>query len=163
AMRPLVLNGIDELARRQDLVDRSLVVTLPSIPDTQRRPEERLFNEFRDARPHLLGAICEAVSTALRNRDSVSTTSLPRMADFAQWVIAAETALPWKPGEFITTYASSLKNALEVAVEGDAVAISIPKLLNGTNPWRGTATKLLGELDPFVSDSEKRSRQWPTN
>jgi hypothetical protein len=37
AKRPVILNGIEELTTRGDLLDRSLVLTLPAIPDDKRR------------------------------------------------------------------------------------------------------------------------------
>jgi hypothetical protein len=61
ATRPILLNGID-------LLDRSLLLTLPTIPEEQRRDEEELFREFEAVRPRVLGALLYAVSAALRNR-----------------------------------------------------------------------------------------------
>jgi hypothetical protein len=36
ALRPVIINGIDEIASRGDLVSRSVVLTLPPIPDRGR-------------------------------------------------------------------------------------------------------------------------------
>ncbi len=40
--RPVILNGITEIATRGDLMDRALVITLPPIPDEKRLPEREL-------------------------------------------------------------------------------------------------------------------------
>ena len=53
AKRPIILNGIDDIATRGDLQERSLLIFLPSIPE-ERRVEE-----------------------------SVRLSKKPRMADFA--------------------------------------------------------------------------------
>ncbi len=39
AQRPIVLNGIEELATRGDLLDRALLLYLPAIPEAQRHDE----------------------------------------------------------------------------------------------------------------------------
>ena len=39
ARRPVILNGIEEIASRSDLVDRLLGAHLPPIPEERRRPE----------------------------------------------------------------------------------------------------------------------------
>jgi hypothetical protein len=46
ATRPLLLNGITDVATRPDLLDRALTVTLPPISEEKRRPEAALWREF---------------------------------------------------------------------------------------------------------------------
>jgi hypothetical protein len=48
--RPSIFTGIDELARRGDFIDRSVIPHLPRIPDTSRRPRG-LPSRRRFARP----------------------------------------------------------------------------------------------------------------
>lgn len=100
ATRPIVLNGIDTLTHRQDLSDRSLIFNLPQIEDKDRRLESRFWDTFNAARPRIMGALLDAVAMALQNIDSIRLKLLPRMADFAMWVSAAEPSLPW-PARFI--------------------------------------------------------------
>ena len=94
ALRPVVMNGIEEIGTRSDLLDRTIRVVLPAISEDRRRTETELWRAFRQAQPRILGALLDAVSCALRNIESVKLTSIPRMADFAEWVVAAEPALP---------------------------------------------------------------------
>ena len=39
AQRPIILNGIGQVATRGDLLDRAVVVTMPPIPDELRKDE----------------------------------------------------------------------------------------------------------------------------
>ncbi|HYO90001.1 MAG TPA: hypothetical protein VEQ40_00105, partial [Pyrinomonadaceae bacterium] len=84
---------IEELATRSDLLERAIVLNLPTIPEHKRKTEAQFWREFEAARPSLLGALLDAVSGALRDHDSVRLERLPRMADFAQWATAAEKHL----------------------------------------------------------------------
>jgi hypothetical protein len=63
--RPVVINGIEELAQRADLLDRSVLLSLPRITDGMRRDEESLWSAFEAARPRLLGALLDAVVMAV--------------------------------------------------------------------------------------------------
>jgi hypothetical protein len=65
AKRPIILNGIEELATRGDLLDRAIVVELPRITDERRQTEDSLCVAFERERPRLLGALLDAVSGAL--------------------------------------------------------------------------------------------------
>ena len=109
AARPLILNGIDEVATRGDLQDRSIVLSLPVISEEQRRTEAELWSAFRDAHQLILGALLDAVSAALRNERTVKLEKLPRMADFARWVEAAGEALGSPTGSFMAAYDSNLR------------------------------------------------------
>jgi hypothetical protein len=51
ATRPITINGIGDVATRSDLIDRSLLLTLPAIPETDRREERELLDTFNVVRP----------------------------------------------------------------------------------------------------------------
>jgi hypothetical protein len=84
AKRPVLLNGIVEVVTRPDLADRAVAITLPAIPEERRLPESDFWPRFYAARPRILGALLDAVATALRNLPTTRLERLPRMADFAR-------------------------------------------------------------------------------
>jgi len=161
--RPIVCNGIGGVATRSDLLDRTIRVDLPSIPESDRKPESDLWRKFDAARPGLLGAILDPVATALNRISAVRLNRLPRMADFATWIVAAEPSLPWKPGAFLDAYAGNRKAANESALEASPVAgvlrIWFDKL--GGVPWSGTASELLTALSASASEAVKNQKGWP--
>jgi hypothetical protein len=124
AQRPVMLNGIEELATRGDLLDRSIIVYLPTIPEDARKSEADVWRDFEAKQPAILGALLTAVSSALANIQTVNLPSLPRMADFALWVTAAEPALGWKHGDFLEAYTGNREQANELAL--DAAIIVAP-------------------------------------
>jgi hypothetical protein len=160
AVRPIVLNGIEELATRGDLLDRSIICYLPEIPDEERLPREKFRAEFEAARPRILGAFLDAVSTALRRESSVKLDRLPRMADFALWVTAAEPAFGWKQGRFLEAYARNRDDASALAIEASVVAGEVQKL---ALPWEGGAKELLQKLNDQASKETKQHRAWPAD
>ena len=161
ATRPLILNGIADVATRPDLLDRSLVVTLPPIPEEKRRPEAELWREFEKARPRILAALFDAVAGALGAVEGVRLEGMPRMADFAIWATAAEDALGWEPGTFMDAYAGNRVEATESALEADPVAISIREFMVDRDEWTGTAGELWEALNELVGEGIKYSRAWP--
>src|SRR5262249_39732475 len=121
ALRPVFVNGIDDLATRPDLLDRAITLTLPVIPDDQRRDEDELWAQFNQLRPGILGALLDAVSSALRNRPTVKLASKPRMSDFVSWVAAAESALGWAAGAFLDAYTDNRGAGNTVALEASCI------------------------------------------
>ncbi|MGE5483624.1 MAG: hypothetical protein ACM3X4_01250 [Ignavibacteriales bacterium] len=158
--RPIILNGIDDIASRPDLRDRAIVLTLPSIADTKRRAESRLLADFGRDHPALLGAFCNAVVFALCYLERVNLLRHPRMADFARWVVAAEPALPWAHGEFLKAYEANRQESAEVGVADDPLAQEVIRLAQ-TGGWTGTATELVDSLSLMDEWNTSTSRSLP--
>ncbi|MEI6501088.1 MAG: hypothetical protein WCP21_08680, partial [Armatimonadota bacterium] len=160
ATRPILVNGIDDLTGRADLLSRSIVLTLPHIEPARRRTEKQLEAGLAKIRPRLLGALCDAVSAALRRLPDVVIENAPRMSDFATWVVAAEEALPWEAGRFLEAYAANQKAMSEVALEMDRVAALIFAHMEDLSSWSGTATQLLTALRE-LPDQDMRGTDMP--
>ena len=145
ATRPMALNGIDDIALRSDLLDRSLVLMLPQIPEEQRLTEHDIWEKFRSIHASILGALLDAVSLGLREFRNTDLGFRPRMLDFAQFVVAAEARLPWSPGGFLTTYETNRRDVVRASLDGDPLADAIRNLAR-LGRWNGTATELLKRL-----------------
>lgn len=162
-MRPLILNGIDEVATRGDLVDRCLIIRLDPIDPTNRRTQAEVMAEFRADHPEILGALLDAASMALRRRDEVVLKQLPRMADFAKWVVAAEPALSVPEGSFLKAYMDQQMESSENAVENDTVAAAVFSLVRSSDEeeWKGTMSELLRDAQDHLPNPEKPPRDYP--
>src|SRR5262245_23625271 len=120
--RPIILNGIDDIATRPALADRSIAQSPAAISDETAKLQRGLCAEFERKRPRILGALLTAVSHGVRTLPDVKLDRKPRMADFAIWVTACEGAL-WNKGTFIAAYTGNIEEAVETVLENDEVAI----------------------------------------
>lgn len=161
AIRPSILNGIDDIAVRPDLADRSVIINLPVIPEESRRTEAELYRDFEEARPRIFGAILDAVSAALRNLPTVDLHGLPRMADFAKWATAAETACGLEPGSFVESYYKNRDEAVHMTIQADTVSTAIESLMEYRGEWEGTPTELLDKLRELAPEGVTRTNVWP--
>lgn len=146
ATRPILLNGIPDLAHRPDLADRALIITLPVISASNRQFEAEFWRAFDRAAPGILAALLDGVSAALRRIGTVTLTERPRMADFAKWATAAEPAFAWPDGAFMQAYTCNRQSVQDAAFDGNPVAEAILLLVQDHGPWNGTATDLLKAL-----------------
>lgn len=159
-IRPQILTGIDSLASRGDLLERSLMVKLPTIPEEQRATEAKLEAELTRLQGRILGALLTALSQTLKNLPQTNPSRLPRMADFARFAIAAETALDLPVGSFLQVYLGNRQEAQETALEASPVAIAIQRFMESRQQWQGTATNLLEELEKLVDEKTLTSKAW---
>jgi hypothetical protein len=160
--RPVILTGIEELAVRGDLADRSLLVDLAALDDHDRRDEASFWAAYRAAQPRLLGALLDAASTALRRLPEVHLERLPRLADFAIWVVAAAPSLGMDPDGFLKAYEANRAATNAMAVEALPVASVVHRFTEHHQTWKGTATQLLATLNGSApGDVDRRARTWP--
>jgi len=154
--RPIILNGIDEIATRGDLLDRSIVLNLPPIPSYKRKDSRRFWKEFKRDKPSILGALFNAVSEGLRAEEP-NLRIVPRMADFAEWATRCETAFNCGRGTVIADYTSNKIEAVKVELDSNYLACAIQKILSHKDKYEGTATELLEEVrsvSPEINDKQ---------
>lgn len=106
------------------------------------------------------------MAVGLKNNERTKLEEVPRMADFAHWVVSCEPALPWDEGAFLATYTENRRQAIESAIEGDPVATAIIELAEERGVWEGTTTELLADLEDIVTkthggDKVIESKAWP--
>lgn len=155
---PALLNGIAGLGARPDLLDRMLVVQLPTISDGTRRPQSELDAAIAVALPGIFGALLDALSVAIRRLDEVTARwgELPRMADPALWALAAAPALGVVEDELHAALMATTDEQQLAAVAEDPVG---SLLLGHGEPgqrWEGTSSQLLGKLRAWGGDDERK-------
>lgn len=160
--RPVILNGIDAIGSRGDLLDRTIVLELVAIIEDKRRSERKVMEEFEKMRPAILGLILDATSMGLKRADEVHADKLPRMADHILWVAACEPALPWEAGKFLEAYNWSKENMITSLVEDDRLASAVYSFAFIEESFQGSPTTLWTKLnDQEGINSNHPPMGWP--
>ncbi len=142
--RVITINGISNVVTKSDLLDRSILIELARISETERRGLSEVQTEFEAARPYILGAIFEVLSRAMTIYPSVKLGKLPRMADFSVYGYAIGEAIQTGGGElFLQEYSESIDEQNREAISVDPFATLVVALINEYNGWQGSATMLL--------------------
>ncbi len=157
------LNGINLVVDKPDLLDRSLLLGLGRITEEHRREENKVWEQFHQAKSELLASIFTAVSKTLANYPYVQLSSLPRMADFARWGVAASQALGYGQEAFLSAYRQALTGQHHEAITASLVAQSIVHFMEDQDNWGGTPSEFLAELNRVAEQLQidTRSKKWP--
>jgi hypothetical protein len=153
--RPIIINGIGDLAGRQDLVSRQIIINLEDIHPSQRVKEGAFWQAFHEVHPRILGALLTLVANGLKQLPHTKLEALPRMADLGHWGAACL-------GEkFTKAYVDNIRQAAEEGLEVSPLAGILIKLMDDISEWRGTSNELLNELDRRADDRTQRQQAWP--
>lgn len=162
ASRPVALNGIGDVATRPDLLDRSLMLAPPTIPEEKRQTEAAFWADFERVEGRIFGALLDALSVALRRLPTVKLDKLPRMADAAKWVEAAAPGLGLEPYAYTKSLDRNRDAAAALALEASPIGAALITFIEGrsTKAWEGT----MGDLLPLLNSAapqQDRPSGWP--
>jgi len=144
--RPIIINGIANVITRDDLRDRSLILTLPEIAESARVTEAQFWDCYRRLQPGILDALYRCVSAALCNVKTTQLATLPRMADSYQWVKAAEPEIGLPAGLLDKALQLNREESLEAILDSSVVARELIGMVTDEQQCQGTATELLDRL-----------------
>jgi hypothetical protein len=123
--RPQIITAIKDVITKSDLADRKLKLRLAQIPGENRRTEKAILKAFDLELPRILGALYWLLSGTLRELPHVAPSSLPRMADAAEFLLAAEKSLMWKDGTVASMFAQEAVSDAEDMLDGNPFAGSL--------------------------------------
>ena len=158
----IILNGVNVVAIKPDLLDRCTLLTLERISEGERIEERILWSNFNEDKPKILGAILTTLSKAKRIYPTLKLTKLGRMADFTVWGYAVAEALEIGGEEFLKAYLNNQKKANQEAVESNPVATALIKYMDENKEFTGTVSTLLKILNQ-VAEAEQidtKSKLW---
>ncbi|WP_157039947.1 hypothetical protein [Pelobacter propionicus] len=160
----VILNGINALTNRPDLLDRSITIHLERIKPTGRRLEEEINAAFDADLPGILGGIADVLSRAMEIKPTVSLASYPRMADFARWGYAVAEALGGRGDEFLRAYGGNSAKLGDSLLENDSLMSGLVQLMGGMEQGEvaGTFKELIDRLAAIVQP-DRNDYSFPTS
>lgn len=161
--RCLSINGINNVATRADLLDRSILFELKRISGKDRKEIREVYENFEKDRESILGGIFDVLSKAMRLYDSVKLESLPRMADFARWGYAIGEALGGYGTEFLDEYRKNQQSRNYEIINLDIVGWLIVQFMEERECWSGYAQELFNQLKEIAERNgiDFRSSEMP--
>ena len=160
AHNPIVINGIAAVILRQDLLDRTICLNLPTI--SERFTELEMEKSINQQLPDIFAGLLTLFSQTLANIPNIKIehTELPRMADFAVLGEAMSMALGNDQGQWLNLYNQNRRDAIRRTIDSSPVAAACRDLIEIETSYKGTIQGLFKKLDMFKTDANK-SDNWP--
>jgi len=163
--RGVWLNGIGLSPSGADFRDRTLSFDL-SIPENFKQLKT-VRSDFYGERPRFLGAIFDAVSSAMdikpKIEEELEELNLPRMKDFAVWGEAIARAMGCEENRFINAYLEKRGEQRFDVLEQNPVGRAILLLMEETEEWKGKSKELLEKLESIADEHgiDTEQKKWP--
>jgi len=150
---PVMLTSINDLIHKDDLVSRTVFLDIDILDSKKRVSEDYINNEFERIQPRLMGAIYEVIAACLKNYDSVVfKESPPRLADFAQWATAGESALGFPAGSIVGCLNSKIARYTDDLYENNLIVRTLAEMVKKSGGvWTGTKSEILEKVNEMAS------------
>ena len=166
-IRCIGINGINLIANKADLLDRSIIAELLRIdPKNVRDFKCDIIPEFNRLKPQLLAYIFDILVKVLRMKSEggIYLESKSRMADFEVHAEMISRCMSYEPLQFIKAYNANKEIGSGQALESSPVAKALIEFMDDQNHWEGTTTELLSELESVavrLKINMQKEKLWP--
>jgi hypothetical protein len=163
--RCLILNGINYISAKPDLLDRSIVIHLKTIKNIQRKTEFDIFSDFNKKIPYFLHHIFTIISNAKLLYKSIELKSLPRMADAVKWGCAIAESMGVSKEKFLDVYSRNRDEINSELISDNPLVMCIQRLLEKKETWKSSYDNLWNELNKIsiYHTINKSDRKWPNS
>lgn len=127
----IVLNGIDIVPKKADLLERSLLFELEKITPDRRMTDKEFWTNFRKKRAKILGAIFDTISKALAIRETLKLEETHRMSDAYTDMCAIALALDIPLDEFKKIFEENIAKLEQTRSEENFFCNTIKDYLEG--------------------------------
>jgi hypothetical protein len=161
--RCIGLNGINVVAQKPDLLDRSILFELERIPKSECMTERKFWQMFEEAHGSIVSGMFQTLSKAMKIHPTINLKKLPRMADFAHWGYAIAEALGIGGQKFLEAYEVNMAEQNQEVLEGTPLATAIVEFMKERDQWRGSSSDLLNNLEKIAGDLclDMSAKNWP--
>ncbi len=162
----ICINGIANVINNGDLLNRSLLIEMARISNSERKSENDMNKKFAELKPEILGSCFDTLSKAMRIKPTVELAELPRMADFAGWGCAIAEALEIGKESFLLAYKNNIIKQNEEAINASPIGSAIIELIDRESSGiiREQPTAVLRDLKGIAESmglETSYSKYWP--
>ena len=161
------INGISNVVTKADLLDRSLLIELERIPESERKSEDELNKEFNEIKALIVGDCFDILSKAIKIKPTIDIPNLPRMADFAEWGYAIAEAMEIGGEAFMKAYRNNIEKQNEEAINSNPIGLAVIQLLEKNEGYINAEPSWILEKLNSIADDNKIDRAhdyfWPKN
>jgi 5S rRNA maturation endonuclease (ribonuclease M5) len=140
------INGINNVATRPDLLDRSILIELSRITEQERKELVEVERNFEKDLPYILGGVFDVLSKAIRIYPTIKLDKLPRMADFTRWGYAIGEALGGFGETFVQEYLINIKKQDIEIINSNVIATLMIDFMKDKAEWSGLVSELYNSL-----------------
>ena len=133
----IVINGIDIISRKTDLMERSVMIEMETITPEKRKTEKQVESAFLEALPKILGATFDAIQQVLA-MDDIECSTLSRMADFEELATKFAIALGYTAEDFKEALTTNRQRLIDAVSFGNPVVFAVVELMRGKDRYESS-------------------------
>lgn len=125
----IVINSLDIITKRPDLMQRAVLLELEPIKPEKRKTQKEVMTTFEKLLPEILGAIFNAIQKVLAMGE-IELSALSRMADAEEWGAKFAVALGVGADEYQKMLFANQQSVIDAVSFGNPVIFTVVELMH---------------------------------
>lgn len=161
--RCIMVNGINLVAEKTDLIDRSITFELDRISEDRRREEGELYEEFERVKPYILADMFDILSRAMKIHPEVSLPTKSRMADWERWAYAVAEVMGIGGEKLVEYFNKNRALGNDQVLNTNPLTSAVMTYMQTLDSWQGTLGDFHQKIDMIAANEhiETFNRHWP--
>jgi hypothetical protein len=134
-----------------DLVDRSIIIHMNRISNSDRKLERKLLQQFNSIKPMVFGAILDALVKTLQTYQNIELNEYSRIAEFQNRGVAAAEALGFEREVFLRALKNNQSSHQQIIIDSNPLTKAVQIMMNNQSSWEGYSGQLLSILKSFTT------------
>ncbi len=157
AMRPAILNSIENIVTRPDLISRAILLEIPAIDAEDKISEANMWANFEKEAPQIFAGLLDLFSRTLQELPAITVTRPPRMVDFT-YLGEAMLKASGVNKSFNAIYKINREKSLNESISSSPAALAIVALVYSEVTWKGSMKELKDRLE---NQYKRDGEGWP--
>ena len=165
--RCLAMNGTDIIGKRNDLLERSLLIYFKRLSEAKALSDSEYNNKLNSLLPGILGSVFNILSRAIAIHDTgnYELPYKPRMLEWTNWAYCCAEGMTTGLGEeFCKAYGQNLNSSNTVAVIDNPYIACIIGYFKEYGNFIGTSTKYFQKIIDYAQTNgyDTRDKRFPS-
>ncbi len=159
----VVLNGIHSFIDQDDLAQRCISFILQRLGALDRTTEKQLRDNYNRDLPVIFKGVLDLIAAIFAHLPTAKAKHPERMLEFVLWLAAMEKALGLPEGQLQLAYSDNLVGAMQDSLQDNPLAEVVTQFARShtQQPWSGTPTDLLTQLNAVAGPEFIATGNWP--
>ena len=157
---PLITTSLTGIDSFKDLNLRTATLDLPPMPKSERKSEDAFWKAFDRDKSVIFTGILDGIVAGYKHRGSIEIESLPRTADAAIFIQAAEQELGVS-GDFMKVFDENQAMIAGDSFDESPACSALLSFMTNRRQYKGPVTQLLGALKDSIGIQKTYVQDWP--
>ncbi|WP_243366451.1 hypothetical protein [Fundidesulfovibrio soli] len=155
--RGVLMTALELPSLMPDFLDRCVHIELDKIPQTDRRSDQDMWEEFEEDKPNIFAGMLNTIARAKLWEPYLNMYMKPRLADFARFGACVASVLGYSENDFVRELLRNVEDEKQrELIINDPISMAIVSMVDENGDFEGTTDSLANALNRYIVNPSQK-------